>query len=131
MVWFSMLCFFSIKALTVYIKCVHVLLLSYAKFQKHSMVIMLIFIFTETNKNIVILFISGNNSFVVLLLHCGLESSLPRLPTASKLCNMEKYQNVEFIDVAFNINSKLYPCRINENARSQLQTFLNSLKSKV
>jgi hypothetical protein len=83
------------------------------------------FIFPETNINIEILFISGKNSFVVLLLHCGLDSSLPRLQSASKLGNMEKYKNVEFIDVAYNIDSKLYPCEMNTIARSQLQTFLS------
>ncbi|XP_060557168.1 uncharacterized protein LOC132717664 [Ruditapes philippinarum] len=67
--------------------------------------------------------IKWKKPFVVLLLHCGLESSLPTLPTASKLGNMEKYQNIEFIDVAYNIDSELYPCKTNKTARSQLQTF--------
>ncbi|XP_060557175.1 uncharacterized protein LOC132717667 isoform X2 [Ruditapes philippinarum] len=64
------------------------------------------------------------NPFVVLLLHTCLESSLPRLPTSSKLYHKEKYRNIEFIDIAYNMDDKLYQCQMNKNARLQLQTFL-------
>ncbi|XP_060557174.1 uncharacterized protein LOC132717667 isoform X1 [Ruditapes philippinarum] len=68
--------------------------------------------------------ISIMNPFVVLLLHTCLESSLPRLPTSSKLYHKEKYRNIEFIDIAYNMDDKLYQCQMNKNARLQLQTFL-------
>lgn len=61
--------------------------------------------------------------FVVLLLHSGLESSLPRLPSASKLANRDKYKSIEFIDIAYTMEAKLYKCQMNESARLQLQTF--------
>ncbi|XP_060557169.1 uncharacterized protein LOC132717665 [Ruditapes philippinarum] len=62
--------------------------------------------------------------FVVLLLHTGLESSLPRLSTASKLAHKDKYKNIEFIDIAYNTDANLYQCDMNETARRKLHKFL-------
>lgn len=67
--------------------------------------------------------IKWKTQFAVLLLHSGLENSLPRLPTASKLEKKEKYHNVEFIDVAYNLDSKLYTCQMNETANYQLHRY--------
>lgn len=69
--------------------------------------------------------INWNKRFVVLLLHSCLESSLPRLPTASKLGHEEKYKNIVFIDVAYTIDDKLYCCQMNEIAKALLTSFLH------
>ncbi|XP_060555272.1 uncharacterized protein LOC132716110 [Ruditapes philippinarum] len=62
--------------------------------------------------------------FAVLLIHTGLESSLPRIPTASKLAHKEKYKDIEFIDIAYNTDANLYQCDMNETARRKLHKFL-------
>ena len=72
----------------------------------------------------------GNEPFVSLVLHSGLESSLPSLPTSTKLANRDKYKNIEFIDIAYTIEAKLYRCQMNEIARKQMQSFFDRFYKK-
>ncbi|XP_060557167.1 uncharacterized protein LOC132717663 [Ruditapes philippinarum] len=64
--------------------------------------------------------------FAVLLLHTGLKSSLTNVSTSIRLVNINRYHNVEFIDVAYNMDSKLYKCEMNDSAKFQLQAFFES-----
>ncbi|XP_060557176.1 uncharacterized protein LOC132717668 [Ruditapes philippinarum] len=68
--------------------------------------------------------------FAVLLIHTSLENSLPIIPTASKLTHNEKYKHVEFIDIAFNTDLKLYSCKMNNTAKCQLKSFFTSFFKK-
>ena len=66
----------------------------------------------------------GKEPFVGLVLHSGLESSLPSLPTSTKLANRDKYKNIKFIDIAYTIEEKLYRCQMNETAKKQIKSFV-------
>jgi hypothetical protein len=70
------------------------------------------------------LIISGTRPYAVLLLHTGLESSLPKILTASKISHKEKYNKIKFIDVAYNTEAKFYQCEMNKTARIDLKEFL-------
>ncbi|XP_053385977.1 uncharacterized protein LOC123539184 isoform X3 [Mercenaria mercenaria] len=74
--------------------------------------------------------ISWKSPFVSLVLHSSTESSLPRLPTATRLADKEKYRNTEFIDIAFTMESKLYQCQMNTIAKEQLKSFFDRFYKK-
>lgn len=64
--------------------------------------------------------------FAVLMIHTNLENSLPLISTASKLTQNEKYKHVEFIDIAFNTELKLYSCEMNNTAKCQLKSYFEN-----
>lgn len=70
---------------------------------------------------------SGPQRFAVLVLHVARESSIPRVPTASKLDVDGKYRNIELIDIAFTPDEGIYTCQMNTNAKEQLISFIESL----
>ena len=80
--------------------------------------------------NGILSYLIGKEPFVGLVLHSGLESSLPSLPTSTKLANRDKYKNIEFIDIAYTIEAKLYRCQMNETAKKQMQSFFDRFYKK-
>lgn len=68
--------------------------------------------------------------FVVLIIHSTIQSALPTLPTALKLQQNEKYKYIEFIDIAFDTESKLHHCQMNETARNRLNSLLETFVKK-
>ena len=68
----------------------------------------------------------GKEPFVGLVLHSGLESSLPSLQTSTKLANRDKYKNIGFIDMAFTKEEKLYKCEMNETAKMEMKSFFDT-----
>lgn len=69
--------------------------------------------------------ISGQSTFIALVLHQGNEHSLPGLPTATKLPEKPKYENATFVDLAYSLESRLYPCRMNEDAKQKIKAFID------
>jgi hypothetical protein len=50
--------------------------------------------------------------------------SLPEIASKMKVPLKPAYQKIEFIDMAFNKDNKLYKCEMNNNALSKIITFV-------
>lgn len=71
-----------------------------------------------------------DESFKVILLNFVTEKCLPAISSKMKVPLKPAYKNIEFIDMAFNKDDKLYECEMNNTALSKIMTFVETKRNE-
>lgn len=73
--------------------------------------------------------IKWTREYLILVIHFGSASSLPALKSELTLPK-SSYKGAKFVDVAFNETDKIYPHKINYDARKDIKNFVENFNKK-